>query len=175
MKLPMQRCRATFRRFKVGYVFVPVVSDYISSIRPRVGDVPDTPEHQPGLSLSAYVLLLGCVLAWAETLHEMEFEPRALQTARQIASVVNLSRAAVMHTDAINRVALFKTMKDQEQVTISLREPKDTFEPLERTDISQHITDEIKSRLGPGSVVAKSVNGEEGLWVGLPSTAIIIG
>ena len=138
----------------------------------QFGDAPDTPEHRPGLSLFwrtfflQALLLLGCVLAWAETLREMEFEPRALQTARQIASVVNLSRAAVMHADAINRVSLFKTMKDQEQVTISLREPKDTFEPLGNDDISQHITEEIKSRLGPGSVVAKSVNGAEGLWVG---------
>ncbi len=112
------------------------------------------------------LLLVGCVVAWTETLHEMEFEPRALQTARQVASVVNLSRAAVMHTDAIDRVSLFKTMKDQEHVTILPREPKDTYEPNEEDEINKHITQEIKSRLGHDSVVAKSVNGVEGLWIG---------
>lgn len=112
------------------------------------------------------VLLAGSVWAWTETLHELEFEPRAIHTAQQIASVVNLSRAAVMHTDAISRVSLFKTMKDQEHVTIALREPKDQFEPYESDDITKHVTQEIQSRLGPNSIVAKSVNQVDGLWVG---------
>ena len=64
------------------------------------------------------LMLLGSVLAWTETLHELEAEPRAMQTGRQIASMVNLSRAAVMHTDSITQVSLFKTMKDQEHVVI---------------------------------------------------------
>ncbi len=127
---------------------------------------------KPGLSLFwrtfilLALLLLGSVLAWTHTLREMEFEPRSLQTARQIASVVNLSRAAVMHADAIARVSLFKTMKDQEQVTILPHEPRDTFLPYDEDDVSQHITQEIKSRLGPGTIVAKSVNKIDGLWVG---------
>ncbi|MBV5299099.1 MAG: HAMP domain-containing protein [Rhodoferax sp.] len=131
-----------------------------------------TPARWRGLSLFwrtfflQALLLVGCVLAWSETLHEMEFEPHALQTARQLASVVNLSRAAVMHTDAIDRVSLFKTMKDQEHVIILPREPKDQFELNDEDDINQHITHEIRSRLGHDSVVAKSVNGVEGLWVG---------
>ncbi len=112
------------------------------------------------------LLLVGCVWAWTETLHKFEYEPRAIQTARQVASVVNLSRAAVMHTDAIDRVSLFKTMKDQEHVTILPREPTDRFEPQDSDDISQHIRQEIMARLGPGTVVAKSVNGIEGFWVG---------
>ena len=112
------------------------------------------------------VLLAGSVWAWTETLHELEFEPRALHTARQIASVVNLSRAAVKHTDAIARVSLFKTMKDQEHVTIQLREPNDQFEPYDTDNISKHVTQEIQSRLGPDSVVAQSVNQIDGLWVG---------
>lgn len=112
------------------------------------------------------VLLAGSVWAWTETLHELEFEPSALHAARQIASVVNLSRAAVMHTDGIARVSLFKTMKDQEHVTIQLREPKDQFEPFESDDINLHVTKEIQARLGADSIVARSVNKVEGLWVG---------
>lgn len=131
-----------------------------------------SPTKKPVLSLFwrtfflLAVLLAGSVWAWTETLHELEFEPRALHTAQQIASVVNLSRAAVMHTDAIARVSLFKTMKDQEHVTIQLREPQDQFEPYESDDITKHVTQEIQSRLGPNSIVAKSVNQVDGLWVG---------
>ncbi len=127
---------------------------------------------KPGLSLFwrtfilLALLLFGSVLAWTYTLRELESEPRAIQAARQIASVVNISRAAVMHVDAINRVSLFKTMKDEEHVAIGPREPKDTFEPYELDYLGEYITKEIMTRLGPGTVIAQSVNGVEGFWVG---------
>ncbi|MBK1682009.1 sensor histidine kinase [Rhodoferax fermentans] len=112
------------------------------------------------------LLLLGSVIAWTQTLLQMEFEPRALQTADQIASVVNLSRAAVMHSDAIARVSLFKTMKDQEHLTIRLREPKDVFEVFPATDLNRHVVAQLQSRLGADTIVASSVNQVQGLWVG---------
>jgi two-component system osmolarity sensor histidine kinase EnvZ len=112
------------------------------------------------------LLLVGSIVAWTQTLLEMELEPRAIQTARQIASVVNLTRAAVRHVDAINRVSLFKTMKDQEQVLIVPREPKDTFALYNSDYLSQYVVSEIMNRLGPGTLVAKSVNSVEGFWVG---------
>jgi len=139
---------------------------------PTFDDAPTATRRRRGISLFwrtfflQALLLAGCVLAWTETLHKLEFEPRAVQTAAQVASVVNLSRAAVMHTDAIDRVALFKTMKDQEHVTLLPREPQDSFEPQDSDDISQHIAHEVMARLGPGTVVAKSVNGVAGFWVG---------
>jgi len=112
------------------------------------------------------LLLAGSVIAWTQTLLELEFEPRAIQTANQLASVVNLSRAAVKHADAIARVSLFKTMKDQEHVTIRPREPKDVYESFDTDYLSQHIESQIMARLGNGTVVARSVNQVEGLWVG---------
>lgn len=112
------------------------------------------------------LLLVGSVFAWTQTLLETELEPRAIQAATQIASLVNLSRAAVMHADAIARVSLFKTMKDEEHLTIRLREPKDVYEPLEPTYLNGHVVETMKSRLGPDTVVAGSVNQVEGLWVG---------
>lgn len=130
------------------------------------------PQRNKGLSLFLRtffllaLLLVGSVVAWTYTLREMEFEPRALQTANQIASVVNLSRAAVMHADAIARVSLFKTMKDQEHLTIKPHEPKDVFELLDNDHLSEHIVEQIQARLGPDTVVASSVNQVEGLWVG---------
>lgn len=112
------------------------------------------------------LLLVGSVVAWTKILREMEYEPRALQTANQIASVVNLSRAAVMHADAIARVSLFKTMKDQEHLTIRLREPKDVFTLFGEVALSPHVVQRLQSRLGPDTVVASSVNGVEGFWIG---------
>ena len=112
------------------------------------------------------LLLIGSILAWLQTLRALEFEPRTLQTAQQVASLVNLSRAALVHSDAINRVSLIKTMTDEEGVRIVPREPVDTFEPFDTDALSQNISLELESRLGPGTVVANSVNREPGLWVG---------
>ncbi len=112
------------------------------------------------------LLLVGSMSAWLQTLRALEFEPRAIQTAQQIASLVNLSRAALVHSDAINRVSLIKTMTDEEGVRIVPREPGDTFEPFDNDALSQNISLELQSRLGPGTVVGNSVNREPGLWVG---------
>ena len=112
------------------------------------------------------LLLVGSILAWLQTLRALEFEPRAIQTAQQLASLVNLSRAALIHSDAINRVSLIKTMTEQEGVRIVPREPSDTFEPFDTDALGQRIALELLARLGPGTVVANSVNKEEGLWVG---------
>ncbi len=112
------------------------------------------------------LLLLGSIAAWLQTLRALELEPRAMQTAQQIASLVNLSRAALIHSDAIARVSLIKTMTDQEGVRIFPREPTDQFEAFETDDLSRRIAVDLKARLGAGTVVANSVNNESGLWVG---------
>jgi len=112
------------------------------------------------------LLLIGSILAWLQTLRSLEFEPRAIQTAQQIASLVNLSRAALIHSDAINRVSLIKTMTEQEGVRIVPREPGDSYEPFDDDTLGQRISQELNTRLGPGTVVANSVNKKEGLWVG---------
>ncbi len=54
-----------------------------------------------------------------------------MQTAQQIASLVNLSRAALLHSDAITRVSLIKTLADQEACASLPREPTDKCEPFE--------------------------------------------
>ncbi len=112
------------------------------------------------------LLLVGSILAWLQTLRALEFEPRAIQTAQQIASLVNLSRAALIHSDSIARVSLIKTMTEQEGVRIVPREPGDTFEPFDTDALGKRISLELSARLGPGTVVANSVNQVEGLWVG---------
>ena len=112
------------------------------------------------------LLLLGSIAAWLQTLRALEFEPRAIQTAQQIASLVNLSRAALIYSDSIARVSLIKTMTEQEGVRIFPREPADKFEPFDTDDLSQRIARELMRRLGAGTVVANNVNGEDGLWVG---------
>ena len=112
------------------------------------------------------VLLLGSMAAWLQTIRAMESEPRALQTAQEIASLVNLSRAALVHSDAINRVSLIKTLTEQEGVRILPREPGDTVESFDSDASGQRITRELVALLGPGTELANQVNKQEGLWIG---------
>lgn len=112
------------------------------------------------------LLLGGGIFAWVQTLRALEFEPRAVQAAQQIASLVNLSRAALRYSDSINRVSVVKTMTDQEAVKVLPREPRDKWEPFEVDRFTRRVARELQTRLGEGTIVASNVNGEHGLWVG---------
>jgi two-component system osmolarity sensor histidine kinase EnvZ len=112
------------------------------------------------------LLLTAGIFAWVQTFRALEFEPRAVQAAQQIASLVNLSRAALRYSDSINRLTLIKTLSDQESIRLKPREPADRFVAFEVSRFTRAIAEQLRSRLGPTTVVASSVNGVPGLWVG---------
>ncbi len=112
------------------------------------------------------ILLAGGVFAWVQTLRALEFEPRAVQAAQQTAGLVNLSRAALKQADGINRVALVKSLGSQEAIRVMPREPGDKSEPFEVDRFTRRVSEELRAALGPDAVVASSVNGQPGLWVG---------
>ncbi|MDP3701434.1 MAG: ATP-binding protein [Hylemonella sp.] len=131
-------------------------------------------EMRPRLGLSLFwrtffllsLLLIGSIVAWLQTFRALEIEPRAVQTAQQIASLVNLSRAALVHADSIARVSLIKTLADQEGLRVVMREPRDRYTSFTPSELDTGVMDELVNRLGAGTIMASSVNGEEGLWVG---------
>lgn len=111
------------------------------------------------------VLLGFGIFAWVQTFRALEFEPRAVQAAQQLASLVNLSRAALRYADSINRVTLLKTISEQESIELQPREKTDLYEPFETDRFTRRIGQELRSRLGPTTVVATSVNDTPGLWI----------
>ena len=116
--------------------------------------------------LSLVLLLTTCILAWVQTFRSLEFEPQALQSARQVASLVNLTRAAMQNADAIGRVALVKLLVDEERVRIAPREHTDSYSGYGTDPFSREVADALAQQLGPGTLVAREVNGFAGLWVG---------
>ncbi len=112
------------------------------------------------------VLLTGGVLAWLQTLRAMEFEPRAVEAAQQTARLVNLARAALKTSDGINRVALLKGLKAQEATRVTPREPGDRWQDFDTDRYTRRVAEELRAALGKDAVVARSVNGAPGLWVG---------
>ncbi|HEY1090739.1 MAG TPA: ATP-binding protein [Burkholderiaceae bacterium] len=128
---------------------------------------------QPRLALNLFwrtfallaLLLLGGVAAWQQTFQVLEAEPRALESAQQLAGLVNLSRFALTDIDRINRVAVVKSLSRGEAVQVAVAEADDRWLPFGETQFGNRLVHELHSRLGPDTVVARSVNGESGLWV----------
>jgi len=111
------------------------------------------------------LLLAGGVMAWQQTFKALEAEPRALEAAQQLAGLVNLSRAALANTDAINRVAVISSIARSETVQVRVAEAADRWQPYDMNPFAKQLAAELRGRLGPDTVVASSVNGETGLWV----------
>jgi two-component system, OmpR family, osmolarity sensor histidine kinase EnvZ len=112
------------------------------------------------------LLLTGGVVAWIVTVRALEFEPRSAQAAQQIAGVVNLTRAVLQSADGIQRVALIKSISKPDAIRLLPREPGDKWEPYEVDRSTRAIAEQLRSQLGPDTLVAGSVNGAPGLWVG---------
>jgi two-component system, OmpR family, osmolarity sensor histidine kinase EnvZ len=128
--------------------------------------------NAPGLSLFwrtfflLAILLAFGVFAWLQTLRFLELEPRAVQAAQQTAGLVNLARASLQQADGINRITLLKSLTNQKATRVTLREPADQFEDFETDRFSRLVSQELRAALGPDAVVARSVNGTPGMWVG---------
>ena len=111
------------------------------------------------------LLMAGGVLTWQHTFKLLEAEPRALEAAQQIAGLVNLSRAALADTDSINRVAVITSIARSETVQVRVAKAADVWQPYDMNAFATRLASEMRGRLGPRTVVARSVNSEPGLWV----------
>jgi two-component system, OmpR family, osmolarity sensor histidine kinase EnvZ len=112
------------------------------------------------------LLLVGSAAAWLQTFRVIESAPQASQNAQQIASLVNLSRAALVHADAIARVSLIKQLAELEGVRVLPRETTDKVVGFDNSSQTAKVTNELRTRLGKDTLLAREVNGEPGLWVG---------
>ncbi len=112
------------------------------------------------------LLLFGSIIAWLQTFRTLETEPRAIQSAQQLATLVNTARVALRYVDPVGRDMLITTLAEEEHVRIMTRDPKDAFEPYVSDEFGEMIANELTRRLGAGTVVAGAVNQKEGLWIG---------
>jgi two-component system, OmpR family, osmolarity sensor histidine kinase EnvZ len=112
------------------------------------------------------LLLIGSAVAWLQTFRVIEGAPQVIQNAQQIASLVNLSRAALVHADAIARVSLIKQLAELEGVRVLPRETSDKLVSFDSSVQTTQIINELRTRLGKDTLLAREVNGEPGLWVG---------
>ncbi len=116
------------------------------------------------------VLLLALLLvaghfAWLQLFRVSEREPRALQVAQQIASVVNLTRSALITADPAKRIDLLRDLAQDEGVQIYIAEPNEPVEPLPDRPFVRMITAELQRRLGADTRLLGTRDGMRGVWV----------
>jgi two-component system, OmpR family, osmolarity sensor histidine kinase EnvZ len=111
-------------------------------------------------------LLLGMVgLIWLFTFRHLEAEPRAVRAAQQLGELVALPRAALTDVDPIQRLVLLRSLERRATIHIQVAEPKDFWEAYDQTPFAKRVAQALIERLGRDTVVARSVNGQAGLWV----------
>ena len=113
------------------------------------------------------LLLAVGVFAWVQTLREFDRAPRAAaNTARQLATVVQLSGEALRLIDQANRPALLQALADRQGLTLLPRAAADSWTAAKPDSFTRHLQAGLHSRLGSELLLAATVNGRPGLWLG---------
>ena len=110
-------------------------------------------------------LMLVAVAAWLALFREAEMEPRARQVAQMVASVANLTRAALLAARPESRVDLLAELSDTEGVHVYPADPDDRIVAPPPSAFTRHLEREVRARLGPETRLAFVLNDESGLFV----------
>jgi two-component system, OmpR family, osmolarity sensor histidine kinase EnvZ len=136
---------------------------------------PPAPRHWssrlwPGSLLWRTVLLITLLLivasiAWLQIFRLTEREPRARQVAQQVASVVNLTRAALITAQPSKRFSLLSELSRKEGIQIYVADTREAVPPLPNRPFLQIVAAELRRDLGPDTRITLSREGVRGLWV----------
>jgi two-component system osmolarity sensor histidine kinase EnvZ len=111
------------------------------------------------------ILLVVANLAWVQIFRVSERTPRARQTAQQIASVINITRWALIAADPNRRYQLLSELAQTEGIQVYVAEPGETVEPLPPRPFVQEVAGELTRQLGPDTRVTLNRSGVRGVWV----------
>ncbi len=111
------------------------------------------------------LLLVACLVAWSQSFRVFEREPRARQIAQQVISIVNITRSALLYSDPVLRRELLAELADNEGIRIVPREPGDVTQDLPDVPLVRMVSEIVRDRLGPQTLLAADVNGVPGNWV----------
>jgi len=110
-------------------------------------------------------LMLLAVAAWLAIFSEAELERRTRQLAQMVASVTNLTRAALLASRPEHRQDLLEELSDREGLHIYPVETDDQIAPLPPTPFTLRLENQLHEKLGPETQLAFNLNGESGLFI----------
>jgi len=110
------------------------------------------------------LLLVAGNFAWLQIFRVSEREPRAAQVAQQIASVVNLTRSALITANPAKRFDLLRDLSEQEGIQVHSGAPNEAVEPLPDRPFVRLLIAELQRRLGDETRLLQTV-GAGDIWV----------
>ena len=133
------------------------------------------PTPTPNLFWRTFILMMllivFSVMGWLQSYRVLNETPYAVSAARQIVTMANLTRYALVTADPLYRPDLLMVLASREGLRILPKEADDRTQPLTSeagspwsvADIEAY----VRASLGPDTVLASNVNGERGLWVSI--------
>ncbi len=110
-------------------------------------------------------LLVVAHLAWLQIFRASEIEPRALQAAQQVISVVNLTRAALVTADPERRFALLDELAQREGIQVYAGDPAEAVPALPDRPFLRIMEARLREQLGSQTRLALEREGASGVWV----------
>ncbi len=111
------------------------------------------------------LLIIISVAAWFQILRNYEREPRAIQLAQMVVSVVNLTRAALVNANADKRRELLADLADSEGIRVYPAEPADKLAPPPDDAFTRMLNAEIRSQLGEETRFASEIGDLHGFFI----------
>jgi two-component system osmolarity sensor histidine kinase EnvZ len=112
------------------------------------------------------IVVAASLLAWLQLFRAAELQPRADRLAGEIASVVNLTRSALLNSAGERRLELLDDLAREEGIRVLPAEPADRAESWPEERFGALIEARLRDLLGAQTRLAGSVDGDAGLWIG---------
>ncbi len=111
------------------------------------------------------LLLVISLSGWFQIYRTYQREPIAREIAQQMATIINLTRAAIVNADPRLRRELLLDLNETEGIRVYAGAADEKLEPVPADALFDLIGNRIKASLGPRTRLAFARNGIEGYWV----------
>jgi two-component system osmolarity sensor histidine kinase EnvZ len=122
-----------------------------------------------GFFWRTFALFAGLVIASVLTIFMsyrlLDPAPPEQRLAWEVASIVNLTRSALLGATPARRMPLLEQLAEEEGLRVLPLEPSDRINPIERQLGLQALQERLQQILDEETRVARRVNDEEGLWI----------
>jgi two-component system osmolarity sensor histidine kinase EnvZ len=111
------------------------------------------------------LLVVSSIGALLLVLRAIDNAPAEQRLAWEVASVVNLTRSALVSSQPERRITLLRELANEEGIRVLPLEAADEIEVTSLTGRIALLAPRLQNLLGPETLVVSKVNNEEGLWV----------
>ncbi|MEZ5741101.1 MAG: hypothetical protein R3E68_17780 [Burkholderiaceae bacterium] len=116
-----------------------------------------------------FVLIAGLVAISLATLllllRFVDSAPPEQRLAWEVASIVNLTRSALVSSQPERRITLLRELANEEGIRVLPLEPTDEIELSQQTGRVALLAPRLQNLLGPQTLVVPRVNKQDGLWI----------